>query len=103
MVQALKKWRHYLLPKDFVVYIDSHALIFLNGQEKLNQRHLKWVEWLQVFTFLIKHKKGVRKKVVDSFGRRVVTTYEIQLQSVGMIYVTSIRRTRISKKHMSYV
>lgn len=47
MVQALKKWRHYLLPKEFVVFTDNHALSFLNSQEKLSHRHMKWVEDLQ--------------------------------------------------------
>ena len=31
MVQALKIWRHYLLPKEFIVYTNNHALSFLNG------------------------------------------------------------------------
>ena len=26
VIQALKKWRHYLVPKEFVLYIDNHAL-----------------------------------------------------------------------------
>jgi hypothetical protein len=26
IIQALKKWRHYLIPKDFVLYSDNHAL-----------------------------------------------------------------------------
>jgi len=26
IVQALKKWRHYLLPKEFILYSDNHAL-----------------------------------------------------------------------------
>ena len=46
MVQALKKWRHYLIPKEFVVYTDNHALSFLNSQEKISVKHLKWVEKL---------------------------------------------------------
>jgi hypothetical protein len=43
VIQALKKWRHYLVPKEFVLYSGNHALQFITRQEKLNQRHAKWV------------------------------------------------------------
>ena len=46
IVQALKKWRHYLILKDFVLYIDHKSLQYLGSQHKLNQRHMKWVEYL---------------------------------------------------------
>ena len=36
IVQALKKWRHYLPPKEFILYSDNHALQFINNQPKLN-------------------------------------------------------------------
>ena len=26
IIQALKKWRHYMIPKEFVLYSDNHAL-----------------------------------------------------------------------------
>jgi hypothetical protein len=29
IIQALKKWRHYLVPKKFVLYNDNHALQFV--------------------------------------------------------------------------
>jgi hypothetical protein len=35
IIQALKKWRHYLIPKEFVLYSDNHALQFVSQQEKL--------------------------------------------------------------------
>jgi hypothetical protein len=46
MIQALKKWRHYLIPKEFVLYNDNQALQFITRRGKLNQRHAKWVEFM---------------------------------------------------------
>ena len=70
IVQALKKWRHYLIPKELLLYTDHKYLQYLGSQHKLNQRHMKWVEYLQSFTFVIKHKSGVTNKVVDALIRR---------------------------------
>jgi hypothetical protein len=36
VIQALKKWRHYLIPKEFVLYSDNQALQFITRQDKLN-------------------------------------------------------------------
>jgi len=79
LVQSLRKWRHYLLPKEFVVFTDNHALSFLNNQDKLSHRHIKWMEYLQSYTFTIKHKKGQANKVADALSRRSVLVQEIQL------------------------
>jgi hypothetical protein len=46
--------------------------------------HLKWMEYLQAFTFTIKHKKGQMNKVADALSRRVLTVQEIQLHSIGV-------------------
>jgi hypothetical protein len=29
IIQSLKKWRHYLIPKEFILYSDNHALQFV--------------------------------------------------------------------------
>jgi hypothetical protein len=70
IIQALKKWIHYLAPQEFVLYSDNQALQFITRQEKLNQRHAKWVEFMQNFTFVIKHIVGNANKVVDALSRR---------------------------------
>jgi hypothetical protein len=36
IIQDLKKWRHYLIPKEFVLYRDNRALQFITRQEKIN-------------------------------------------------------------------
>jgi hypothetical protein len=70
IIQALKKWRHYLIPKEFVLYSDNHALQFVTQQEKLNQRHVKWVEYMHNFTFVIKHISGIANKVAHTLSRK---------------------------------
>jgi hypothetical protein len=70
VIQALKKWGHYLIPKEFVLYSDNQALQFITRQEKLNQRHAKWVEFMHNFTFVIKHISGSSNKVADALSRR---------------------------------
>ena len=45
VVHTLKKQRHYLMPKEYVLYYDNCALQFINSQPKLNQKHAKCVEF----------------------------------------------------------
>jgi hypothetical protein len=80
VIQALKKWRHCLVPKEFVLYSDNHALQFMTQQEKLNQRHVKWVEYMQSFTFVIKHISGTANKVVDALSRKFLLMQEFRVK-----------------------
>lgn len=84
IVQSLRKWRHYLLPKEFVVFTDNQNLSFFNSQDKLSHRHVKWVEELQSYTFTIKHKNGQLNKVEYALSRRLLTIQEFQIQSIGV-------------------
>jgi hypothetical protein len=83
IVHALKKWRHYLIPKEFVLYTHYHALQFISSQPKLNQRHVKWVEFLHNFTFVIKHTSGKENKVVDALSRIDLILQEFQVKTLG--------------------
>ena len=69
IIQALDHWSHYLLPKEFILYSDHEALKHLNSQQKLNRRHASWSEFLQAFSFFLKHKPGIQNKVADALSR----------------------------------
>jgi hypothetical protein len=73
IIQALKKWRHYLVPQEFVLYSDNQDLQLITRQEKLNQRHAKWIEYMHNFTFVIKHIARNANKFVDALSRRCLT------------------------------
>jgi hypothetical protein len=56
ILKALNKWRHYLLLKEFVLFMDHKALQYIKNQGKLNQKHTKWVEFLQIYYFALKQQ-----------------------------------------------
>ncbi|GKA96872.1 RNA-directed DNA polymerase [Tanacetum coccineum] len=58
IVRNLDTWRHYLLSNEFVLFSDHEALKFINWQHKLKSRHAKWVEFIQAFSFVIRHRLG---------------------------------------------
>jgi hypothetical protein len=83
VIQALKKWRHYLVPKEFVLYNDNHALQFMTQQEKLTQKHSKWVEYMHNFTFVIKHISGTANKVFDALSKKCLLMQEFRVKTLG--------------------
>jgi hypothetical protein len=82
-IQALKKWRHYLVPKELVLYSENQDLQFITRQEKLNQRHANWIEFMKNFTFVIKHISRNANKVVDALCRRCLILQEFQVNTLG--------------------
>ncbi|XP_021730697.1 uncharacterized protein LOC110697622 [Chenopodium quinoa] len=58
IVISLDHWSHYLRPNHFVLHSDHEALKYIHGQQKLNPRHAKWVEFLQSYNLSSKYKEG---------------------------------------------
>ncbi|GJT46198.1 putative reverse transcriptase domain, zinc finger, CCHC-type, aspartic peptidase domain protein [Tanacetum coccineum] len=83
MVRSLEYWRHYLVPKEFILYSDHEALKYINGQHKLKPRHNKWVEFLQAYSFSIRHKAGALNKVTDALSRKQALLSTMQVHIVG--------------------
>eukprot|EP00253_Pinus_taeda_P033024 PITA_33024 len=66
IVQALKHWRHYLLA---------------------------WVEYLQSFTFVLKHISGQSNKVADALSRRTLLLQESTMQILGFEHLKELYPT----------
>ena len=65
------------------MYTDHKDLQYLNNQGNLNQRNLKWVEFLQSYTFFLKHSSGKSNKDIDSLSRRQLLLTKMQIEVVG--------------------
>ncbi|KAI3498749.1 hypothetical protein L1887_34530 [Cichorium endivia] len=83
IIRSLEYWRHYLLPSEFILFSDHQALRYIQGQVKLNPRHAKWVELLQDFSFVIRHKAGSANTVADALSRRHSLFTSVRLQVKG--------------------
>jgi hypothetical protein len=65
LVQTLETWQHFLWPKAFVIHSDHEYLKHIRSQAKLNCLHAKWVEFIESFRYVIKHKKGKDNVIAD--------------------------------------
>ena len=70
LVRALKQWEHYLLSKEFVLLTDHFSLKYLQAQKNISRMHARWISFLQMFDFVIKHQSGKENKVADALSRK---------------------------------
>ncbi|XP_021759443.1 uncharacterized protein LOC110724329 [Chenopodium quinoa] len=93
VLSALDHWSHYLRPKPFVLHSDHEALKYIHGQQKLNYRHAKWVEFLQSFTFSSKYKEGKANVVVDALSRRSYLLAMVDARIIGFDHILDLYAT----------
>jgi hypothetical protein len=70
LVRVLEVWQHYLWPKEFIINSDHEALKYLKAQSNLHRRLAKWVEFIESFLYIIKHKKEKDNVVFDALSRK---------------------------------
>ena len=71
------------MANEFILYSDHETLKYIQGQHKLNSRHAKWVEFLQLFHFTIRHKSGKLNKGVDALARRYLLLFKLDACVLG--------------------
>eukprot|EP00253_Pinus_taeda_P027660 PITA_27660 len=95
VVQALRHWRHYLLGNEFVLFSDNSALQYVMQQHKLNDKHAKWVEYLQSFNFVLKHISGQANNVADALSRKALLLQEITMQVLDFEHLPDLYKTDV--------
>ena len=84
MVRTLETWQHYLWPKEFVIHSDHESLKHIRSQANLNRRHAKWVEFIESFPYVIKHKKGKDNIIADALSRRYTLLSQLDFKIFGL-------------------
>ena len=84
LVRSLETWQHYLWPKEFIIHSDHESLKYLRMQNKLNRRHAKWIEFIESFPYIIKHKKGKDNVIDDALSRRYTMLSQLDCRIFGL-------------------
>jgi hypothetical protein len=84
LVWTLETWQHYLWPKEFVIHSDHESLKHIRSQAKLNRRHAMWVEFIESFPYVIKHKKDEDSVIVDAFSRHHTMLSQLDFKKIGL-------------------
>jgi hypothetical protein len=95
LVRVLETWQHYLWPKEFVIHSDHESLKHIRSQAKLNKRHAKWVEFIESFPYIIKHKRGKDNVIADALSRRFTMLSQLDhkifgLETLKELYATDL-------------
>ncbi|MGI4292149.1 hypothetical protein ACR2WS_26585, partial [Klebsiella pneumoniae] len=53
-------------------------------QAKLNRRHAKWVEFIETFPYVIKHKKGKENVIIDALSHRYTMLSQLDFKIFGL-------------------
>ena len=84
LIRVLEVWQHYLWPKEFIIHSDHEALKYLKAQSNLHRRLAKWVEFIESFPYIIKHKKGKDNIVADALSRKNMLLTQLDVKIPGL-------------------
>lgn len=71
----------FLLPTKFFLFSDH--LRYLYSQKKFKSRHARWVEFINEYSFFLKHRSGVENKVADALSRVLTVLQMMSAQVIG--------------------
>jgi hypothetical protein len=84
LVRTLQTWQHYLWPRKFIIRSDQEALKHIRSQTNLNRRHATWVEFIEFFPYIIKHKNGKDNIIANALSRRYTMLSQLDFKFFGL-------------------
>jgi hypothetical protein len=73
-------------------------LKYLKGQANLNKRHAKWIEFIELFPYIIKHKKGKDNVIANALSRRYTMLSQLSHKIFGLETIKGLYATDLDFK-----
>ena len=70
-----------------MIHTDDNSLKHLNGQHKLNNRHARWMEFVETFPYVIRYKQGKENIVADALSRWYVLISTLDAKWFGFEHI----------------
>jgi hypothetical protein len=84
LVRTLQTRQHYLWHREFIIHSDHEALKHIHTQTNLNCRHANWVEFIESFLYIIKHKNGKENVIADALSCRYTMLSQLEFKIFGL-------------------
>jgi hypothetical protein len=84
LVHTLHTWQHYLWHCEFIIHSDHEALQHIRTHTNLYRRHAKWVEFIESFPYIIKHKNGKDNVIADVLSHRYTMLSQLDFKIFGL-------------------
>ncbi|GKV11014.1 hypothetical protein SLEP1_g22303 [Rubroshorea leprosula] len=75
---------------NYPTYDKEMYALHLKGQGKLNRRHAKWVEFLEMFPYVIKYKQGKENIVADALSRWYTLISTLSAKLLGFEHIKEL-------------
>lgn len=79
ILEALKRWRHYLIGHELIIKTGQQSLKFITDQKITEGVQHKLMMKLLEFNFQIQYKKGIANKVADALSRVLPSCFAISV------------------------
>jgi len=89
-VRCLEYWSHCLIASEFILHSNHEALKYIQGQHKLNSRHTKWIEFMQSYYFITKHKSGKLNQGADALSRMYILLFQLDACVLGFEHLKTL-------------
>ena len=76
-----------------MIHTDHESLKHIKGQDKLNKRQARWIEFVESFPYVVRYKQGKDNIVADALSRRYALLTSVSSKLLGFEYVKDMYAT----------